>query len=116
MELEMSGLGRMAMSRLTVITVEDIGTGAPLLPVYIAAAWRCYMDLQDPQSSKFNAAGAKAKLMEAAYTVSVVHGNHMTCSAGHAGTVALKVGNTTSLLVPVVLVFIVQAYDRLVKG
>ena len=28
MELEMSGLGRMAMSRLTVITVEDIGTGA----------------------------------------------------------------------------------------
>jgi len=38
MELEMSGLGRMAMSRLTVITVEDIGTGAPLLPIYIAAA------------------------------------------------------------------------------
>ena len=55
MELEMSDLGRMAMSRLTVITVEDVGTGAPLLPVYIAAAWRCYMDLQDPQSTKFNA-------------------------------------------------------------
>jgi hypothetical protein len=90
MELEMSGLGRMAMSRLTVITVEDIGTGAPLLPVYIAAAWRAYMDLQDPQSSKFNAQGAKSKLMEAAHTVSVVHGNHMTCSAKHAGTLALK--------------------------
>lgn len=86
----MSGLGRMAMSRLTVITVEDIGTGAPLLPVYISAAWRAYMDLQDPQSSKYNAQGAKAKLMEAAYTVSVVRGNHMTCSAKHAGTLALK--------------------------
>ena len=28
--------------------------------------------------------------MEAAYTVSVVHGNHMTCSAKHVGTLALK--------------------------
>jgi hypothetical protein len=69
----------MAMSRLTVITVEDVGTGAPLLPLYIASAWRCYMDLQDPQSKKFDALAAKAKLMEAAYTVSVAQGNHMTC-------------------------------------
>ena len=95
MELEMSGLGRMAMSRLTVITVEDIGTGAPLLPIYIGAAWRCYMDLQDPQSAKYDAQRARAKLMEAAYTVSVVHGNHMTCSAKHAGTLALKAELTT---------------------
>ena len=51
---------------------------------------RCYMDLQDPQSTKYDAQRARAKLMEAAYTVSVVHGNHMTCSAGHAGTLALK--------------------------
>lgn len=86
----MSGLGRMAMSRLTVIAVEDIGTGSPLLPVYVAAAWRSYMDLQDPQSTKFDALGAKAKLMEAAYTVSVVHGNHMTCSAKYVGRLALK--------------------------
>ena len=48
------------------------------------------MDLQDPQSTKYDAQRARAKLMEAAYTVSVVHGNHMTCSAGHAGTLALK--------------------------
>ena len=53
------------------------------------------MDLQDPQSAKYDAQRARAKLMEAAYTVSVVHGNHMTCSAKHAGTLALKAELTT---------------------
>ena len=50
----------------------------------------CYKASTTKTHSKTDAQHARAKLMEAAYTVSVVHGNHMTCSAGHAGTLALK--------------------------
>eukprot|EP01052_Picozoa_sp_SAG31_P030788 SAG31_NODE_3190_length_4571_cov_3.184481_5_plen_356_part_00 len=89
-ELETSGLGRMAMSRLTVMAVEDVCTGAPLLPLYIACAWRSYMQLQDPQSGVYDLAAARRKLLEAAAVVSAAPGNRMSCFAGKAGAIALK--------------------------
>lgn len=78
------------MSRLTVMAVEDVGTGAPLLPLYISCAWRGYMHLQDPQSELFDPEAARRKLLEAAAATSAAGGNRMSCTAGKAGGLVLR--------------------------